>query len=162
GLRTALGIPWQAAIDRLYLELGKNHHLHSNYDSAVYYAQLVIDRMDQSGDAYSLWKPYQVLGMIHSDLQEWPTARSYFDQALEAIYLKPNAPDRGFLQYLVMDYAERNQDIPYYSRIRNEYLRDRTLRGKPLMDAHHMLLKSPERPPAETRRQILKYLPVYL
>ncbi len=151
------------AVFLLYANLGKKLlEQRGAFDSGTYYIQLSINGYRAARDTFNIWYPLHLLGMAHADMGDWAVSKSYFMQAKDALRANPASSDYAYLLYVIMDYAERMGDLPFYSSTREEYLVNRKNKGKPILDANHSFMKGVTETPAEVRQRIRKFLPVHL
>lgn len=149
-------------VEQMYTLLGRYHFRSLNYDSAIYYWNLLIESKDRKGNEYGKWLPCHYLAALYADLGDWSKGKEYYQQALEYARLEKRPKDYPYLLYRYMKECEMRGDMDLFSDLRNEYLTFKQERGYNILTPEHSTLYVGDVKPEERRKTLLEYLPYHL
>lgn len=148
--------------DQMYILLGRYHMRLTNFDSAAYYWNKLLQSKDQKGDEYGKWLPHHYLASMYTDLGDWDEAKIQYEKALEYVRMEKRPKDYLFLLYLYIQGCDEYGDLDMYSKLRNEYLAFKQEQGQNILSADHSTMMKLEETPAERRKRLLEYLPFHI
>jgi len=162
GLVRAIRSNHQWGINKLYNVLGRYHMRATNYDSATYYWNLLLEKYAKEGDQISMWVPYHLLAEMHKNLGDWPKSKDYFDKSLASVRLEKTPKDYLFLLYNYIIACEVEGELDLYSQLKDEYLSFKHEQGMDILSPEHSAMTRINETPAELRKRLLTFLPYHL
>lgn len=161
-LARAVRAGYQEDINKLQMLLGRFHMRATQYDSAMYYWNLLLSTYKATGDQYNMWLPYHLIAEMYKNLGEWPKAKDYYQKSLESVRLEKKPKDYLFVLYNYINACEVEGELDLYSQLKNEYLSVKHGEGMDILSPEHSTMNRIEESPAERRKRLLTFLPVHL
>lgn len=161
-LEKAKTIHHQVGIEKIYQLLGRYHMRSTQYDSAAFYWNLLLEEFIETGKNYEMWLPYHMLAEMHKQLGAWAKAKEYYDKSLEIVRDKKIKKDYLFLLYTYVSACEREGEMDRYAQLKNEYLAFKHEQGEDILNADHSAMTKIDESPAEQQTRLLKYLPYHI
>jgi two-component system, sensor histidine kinase PdtaS len=149
-------------LDQMYILLGRYHMRDTQYDSATYYYNLLLQSKDAKGEEYLKWLPHHYLGTMYDAMDNWPLCKMHFEKALEYLRLENKPKDILYVLYMFIEIAEMRKDYDLYSRLRNEYLSIKQSTGQNILNPEHSMMRQITQSPAEQRKSLYKFLPYHM
>ncbi len=146
----------------MYILLGRYHMRDTQYDSAKYYYNLLLQSKEAKGEEYLKWLPHHYLGTMYDAMDNWLLCKMHYEKALEYLRLENKPKDILYVLYMFIEVAEMRQDFDLYSRLRNEYLSIKQSAGQNILNPEHSMMRQITQTPAEQRQSLYKFLPYHL
>ncbi len=161
-LARAIPAGYQQDINKLDMLLGRFHMRATQYDSAIYYWNLLLSTYTASGEEYDKWLPYHLIAEMYKNLGEWSKAKDYYQKSLESVRLEKKPKDYLFVLYNYINASEVEGELDLYSQLKDEYLSVKHGQGMDILSPEHSTMNRMKESPAERRKRLLTFLPFHL